>query len=78
MKMIENYDPNNAERIEGSNVDRVLRAAFDRYGHEKYIARNIQTYHDPHWIAETRVTKGNAGIFADKRGFSSRFADAIE
>ncbi|MED0905289.1 hypothetical protein [Bacillus nitratireducens] len=73
-----NYDPYNGERIEGPIVEGVLQAAFKRYGHENYIARNVQTYHDPHWIAETRIQKGNAGIVEDPKEFSSRFSDSIE
>ncbi|EJS07399.1 hypothetical protein S3E15_00338 [Bacillus mycoides] len=73
-----NYNPHNEERIEGPNVSEVLQAAFKRYGHENYIAMNVQTYDNPHWIAETRIQKGNAGIVEDPRGISSRFADSIE
>ncbi|MDF9556300.1 hypothetical protein [Bacillus tropicus] len=60
MKM--NYNPNNNERIEGPKVDKVLRAAYERYGYENYIARNVQTRDNAHWIAERLVIKGNAGI----------------
>lgn len=63
-----NYDATNGERIEGPEVRAVLQAARVRYGNEKYTVRNIRTYQDPHWIAEHRITKGNAGILDDTHG----------
>ncbi|PFS14458.1 hypothetical protein COK55_13820 [Bacillus cereus] len=62
MKNETNYDASNWDMIQGSDVREVLQAAKKRYGDENYIARNVQTYTDPHWVAERKITKGNAGI----------------
>ncbi|MED2031198.1 hypothetical protein P4V74_07880 [Bacillus thuringiensis] len=70
MEMKTNYDPNNGERIEGKAIHSVLSAARDRYG-ENYLVRNVQTYDNPHWVAEYNgTTKGNAGIHDDMRSLS--------